>query len=175
MYLVRIYVASNHQFIFTNPWIFLRKFCVIIFLQNLCFCKTLCKSCPHGQIKYIDIHKSFSSTQYHSPTYYLFWNTRQKSKNESQESATESEEIQPAKNRSFRRSKVSKNQDSDDNTISSNEKKIVRKSPPQIIVHKSQPSEHKQGTLYHYTMPRKKLLCQINWGAGVSMEISSIE
>ena len=83
------------------------------------------------------------------PTYYLFLNTRQKSKNESQESATESEEIQPAKNRSFRRSKVSKNQDSDDNTISSNEKKIVRKSPPQIIVHKSQPSEHKQGTLYH--------------------------
>ena len=42
---------------------------------------------------------------------------------------------------------MSKNQDSDDNTISSNEKKIVRKSPPQIIVHKSQPSEHKQGTL----------------------------
>ena len=80
-------------------------------------------------------------------TYYLFWNTRQKSKNESQESATESEEIQPAKNRSFRRSKVSKNQDSDDNTISSNEKKNVRKSPPQVIVHKSQPSEHKQGKL----------------------------
>ena len=41
---------------------------------------------------------------------------------------------------------MSKNQDSDDNTISSNEKKIVRKSPPQIIVHKSQPSDHKQGT-----------------------------
>ena len=73
---------------------------------------------------------------------------------------------------------MSKNQDSDDNTISSNEKKIVRKSPPQIIVHKSQPSEHKKGTRYHYsdyTLPRKELLCQIDWGAYASMEISSIE
>ena len=148
-------LTSNHQFIFTNPWIFFKEILCYSFSswKITCVFKTCASAKPFAKVvpmaNYIvDIHKSFSSTQYYSPTY-LFWNTRQKSKNESQESATESEEIQPAKNRSFRRSKVSKNQDSDDNTISSNEKKIVRKSPPQIIVHKSQPSEHKQGTLYH--------------------------
>ena len=69
----------------------------------------------------------------------------QKAKNESQESATETEEIQPIKKRSFRKIKQAKKSENSDDNTSSNEQKSATKSPPKIVVHKSKKMDQNLG------------------------------